>query len=753
MARRNQIKIYSLNAVTLIGTISDEALMDGSVGQEIGGEDKLEFNIDRDHASFAHIAMGRVASLTDLTDVETRNYRIVEINDERQGSQYFTRVVCLHLHFDLAAQVNQMNTTLIQQTPTTHLTQILSGSGWTVGTVTPTALLTIQYAHNKRLFDLEQLREATGYDLVFTTTVGASPTKVVSLATMGVVTPVSSIQYAKNLLTLVRQAQIPEANMIYGIGGEGSRGVPMTIETATHRITAIASLVITMDSDKILSSDGSLDGKDLASLARDNVATIVSSEKQVGGNDKFTVDDTGLLSIGMPLYITFASQPLKGLSFVHDQDSIDSYGKRESTFKDENFQDVLNLIAPTIKSTLSDTYTTGLCAGWDLVFNPTVSENTNAAFVINGTKSQKVIAPAFTGTMPAPDPTVDSEAGGLNGAYTYKQAYVTIDGEGPLSVASITVNPANERVSVDNSVLIGDPHIIAWRLYRIKASGATYYLIAEIPSSQSVFVDTLEDALLTTEPPASTTKASGGRGVSRSFTAVVDKEYAAVIYLFVVSGRVRCELTVGETFPSTNMTSLKKATPTISGTTKFIVKIEGLKSTSVNGLLSIVAHEGTAEFYVDSAMVVESAYAPNPDKFIGENAATELWYKTYDELQRLKSVSTKFTISAADLHEAGDSGDKMNVGDVITLTDSEFGISAQSVRIVKKSYDLLKPQNAQFEIDVAQERFSREIAGILQRNSLVANSGSRQATRLSDSTRMMIGTSGKAVMTVDELRD
>lgn len=61
-------------------------------------------------------------------------------------------------------------------------------------------------------------------------------------------------------------------------------------------------------------------------------------------------------------------------------------------YRNTEIEDITNRIADADCPDLSGTYTAGLCAGWTKIGTPTVTENTDADFFQQGTKSQKVVA-------------------------------------------------------------------------------------------------------------------------------------------------------------------------------------------------------------------------------------------------------------------------------------------------------------------------------------------------------------------------
>lgn len=742
MARIYQLRIYNLGYTTLEETINDEALISGRAVLELSGEETLTFQIDRDHADFADLAVGKVIELYHTIDAAVlKSFRIVSIIDLREEGIYKAEVTCESLKYDLNKSIFKFHGTIIEQTPLTHLTEIIGGFNWTIGTVTPTQRLTIQYSYDTVLSALEKVRQATGYDLEFI----ASPSSLgtINLKTVGNQSSTSTIEWQKNLKSLRRERVAPEVNYLYGIGGEGSKAVPMSIATHTHRITNISSGDHTLDTDKVVSTNGDWIGLYLENVATGNIHEITGSQKQVSGNDILTLA-TSDFSVGNRARLSLG---ISGVDFVLDQTSINSYGYRRGVFRDENFSDVINLLGPAASSAFTGTYTSDQCEGWSTVGLPTLAENTDPAFTMNGEKSQKVTVVAFTATPSSFDFSVGG-TGELNGTYNYKFAWVTIDGEGPLSGALNVGTVTNQRVTLE---MISSPlaWVTHWRIYRTKAGGSTYYFVADVLLANSFFTDTLADTNLTIVSPGNT--AAGGQGIERTFVAEVDKEYSSLVWLFVESGRVRVELEAGNIIPEKQL-GQKRATPTVASTTKFIVRTEGLIATSTSGKIRIVAHEGAAVFYVDSAGVFPTPYAPNSDRFVADNEATLLWYATFDELQRKKILAEKVTLSAVDLYETieFEGQNQISIGDKISVIDSKLGVNS-SVRVIKKSIDVLQPWNIDLEVNLSLDKFTRDYIERKKREQTISIATSRQASYASLTARNIIGSANSPTVEVQQI--
>lgn len=750
MARQYRIRIYDIGFATLLGTLSDDALWRGKCDTAIAGEDSLRFEVDKRHADAALLALGRVAELYKVDESWKRPFRISNFKSVRDGSKYFYEVECEHLKYDLARQIHLFTGDLIEQTPATHINLILNGSGWSAGTVTPTTRLTKTYNNNTRLFDLQELADKTGYELNFTATAGGSRT--VSLVRIGNQNSTSNITFGKNLKSLTRDFKLPEANRVYGIGGDGENSIGMSIGTATHRITAVNFPNLALDSQKIVSSNGSWDGYNILNVDTGATDLVTGSFKGSGSDfDAITVLSGGDFNIGDRLRFTvydFPNEAVKYIDYIEDKDSIDTYGQRHGKFVDESYSDVINLVGPYNNSALSGTYSSGLCEGWLKLGTCTVAENSDTTYVINGSKSQRVTVSAWNTTPSAP--TVAQLTGvqtELVGTRQYKIAWLTSDGEGPLSSAgSVALNKTIGHVTLNQSP--PETRITGWRLYATKMNGSTFYKISDMALTTPEFFDMISDDNLTIEPPVSTAAAAGGQGVYREFVTEIGSEYAAVIYFTVVTGRVRVELVTTEAYPGREVKSNKAATPTVTGAQFFIASIDGLVALGTTGSVRIVAHEGPADFYVDSVMVVKSPYAPNSDRFVADNMATELWYEAFDYLQKNKSPEIQYSINASDLYEMGIGADAFRLGDNLTVTDPALGISS-ALRIVRKSFNIVMPNEATFEFSNVARRLTDFVRDTKYKQQIVTRAMQRQFTRVSSSIRAEVGTNKSPRLSIE----
>lgn len=741
------LEIFDLTNTTKQAVVPGYALMSGSFVRELNGEDYIEFTVNRRESIWSEFEHRLIVRLVDISTVPTtyRSFRVVSLREERTNDNKVIGFVrAEHIKYDLSTQIHNAAEEIIEQTPVTHLTKILTGSGFTVGTVTPTDRVSIVYSYNTRLFDLEQVRQKTDYDLVI------NENKSVDLEVQGSSTG-AAIRFRRNLSSIRRTVDRLQANIMYGLGGEGNTKQVMTIAEATHRITNIAGSDITLDSDKIVSSDGSLTGFYVEKP--DGTFTLIVDSSKGVTYDVLNISSVASLVVGDPIIIRTSNDATARLEYIPDAASRTAYGDVEGVYRNESIPEIRNLVGPFASSALSGTYTSGLCEGWTEVGEPVTTENTNVAFIKNGTKSQKVVVAAIAAPSNAPSAS-EGALGLLSGPYKYKKTWRSIDGETTASPASATVNPVAQRVDIGRNESSPSSHIDSWRLYRTKAGGSTYYFIADIDIGTSTYTDNKLDTELTIEEPV-TNKAAGGQGIQRTFTAIADKEYASVVWVFVESGNVRVELKTGTNFfPDENIASVKRATPTRAQTTLWVVTIQGLIATGTSGAIRVLAHEGAATFYVDAAMVVESAYAPTEGVFIADNSATTLWYETYDALQDAKDPKLTYDVDGLDLFEydrAGYSGDQITPGDTIKVVDEELGIDV-SLRCIKKNSDILEPWKTRFEISNAPKRITEEVENLKMRDLANARTVANRAIRIAQQFSLERATASAPVIEFAELK-
>lgn len=757
MARRYQVRLYNAIFKTLLETVPDSAIWSMRFKEEINGEYSLTFTMDRNDSTFAAFGRFKTVQLRQMniaTGVATgvnRHYRIDRISDIRnQKGEYGVEIFCEGLHYDLAWKRYFSSGEFIEQTPTTIMTAILAGTGWSVGTVTPTATIdNLKHDYSTVMELLQELSAKTGYELDYTTNPGALPTRQVHLKIVGNQSSTSSITLSKNLLQLKRDATAVRGNLVYGIGGGGNKSRVMTIANATHRITAINGSVLTLDSTRIIGEvSGFASG---FSIKKPNGTTTAITSAEKSTFDKITVSSVSGLSVGDKIRFVHTSSGAP-LEYVHDYDSILAGTTREVIFRDENLNDVENLIGPASSSAFNGPYSSGLCTGWLKNGVCTTTENSDTQYIVHGSRSQKVVVGSYTDTPTVSASALTAYVCDLTGAsITYKAALLGPDGEGVLSSASsgVAANGHALVVTVNPGIVSG--HIIGVRVYR-SINGGAYVHVRDIIGGSYTFADALSTSHSSYNPPADTTKVSGGIGIYRSFTATVGKEYSGWVKLFVTSGKVRVELFAGDKVPPDNLQQNLKATDIIT-TAPWTLIIDGVIATQTAAEIRILSHDGPATFYVDSGITSESPYAPDENNFVGDNSATTLWYAAYDELVRLRNEANlkQYGASFLDLYENGVGTDEINIGDLITLTDTGIGVNEQ-VRVISKEPDGLQPWNVgSLELSSRYQRSTDDHRERKRREQKISASLQRQMTRMRGTIDAIRGANRNGILTIKRI--
>lgn len=742
------VTLYQKDNTTSLGALDKNLFCGGKVVDELNGEESLTFEADISNSDWPKIQHARILLLAFTDEDLTKRFRINDITKWRRGEEFGATVQCLSLKFDLSGRTHQLKAPIVKQTATTHLTAILAGSGFTVGTVTPTQLLSYSYNYNSALQDILRIVQETGYDL------RVNDDKSVDIVNLGSASS-TTIEFGKNLLTLSLSEPLPEANKIYALGGIGNDGLPMTVRNALFRVTAVSGTLITLDSDKIITSDNAYTDGNFYLLVETNTTlktyrTITGSNKQGGGFDQFTVSATG--GIAVDNYVFIADQQTldfglgdtpfpAALHFIADKSSIDTYGEITTKFQNESYEDVNNLLKPNADL---ENWTLGVPDGYTKYGSGSVllTETTATAFLLNGSKSCKVQVDEFTSKPSVPTLSVSTLFfGQMNGSYTYKLAWATTDGIGPLTDASASVSPAFKAVDITKT---GTPpaNVTGWCVYRKKTTDAAYYKIAgNLPLTQSLFRDMAPDGLFTTAHPADL-KAAGGQGIEYSLTAELNEPYSIIYNVFVSDhpsegyGQMRLEVDFGERFPSTGIDETRVATTVQTKDSRFIVAIENINASNTAAKIRLLAHKGPSVFYVDSGTLVKSAALPSLESFYPESSAKQLWFEAYDILKESKDPKQKIETGVINLYPL-DSVDHIEKGDTITVADTDLGIN-ESVRIRRKTVDLLDPTNVQVEIASSQDEFTKMQADTLKKvteqgsnlssaaNSVNQNAGNQQ---------------------------
>lgn len=307
------------------------------------------------------------------------DFKILDITKARKQSSFISIQVKAQSN-----AISTMNKEMVPafldfkaETPTNILAVIMQYSTFTAGTVTPTAKIDLTLSYETVLSAVRKLAEACGCYWDFDFATGQASI----LSSIGADNGVR-ITADHNLRTISRTAYNGETlTKIYGVGGGEP---PTTIAGAFHSVGSVTSQTITCVGNKIVpvndfwntSYQIRVKTGSHANAVRtitDCVHGTVSDTLTVSGDisslaagDVFVIETTGSTEVG---FIGIGTATKAGVHSNGNWQAISNYVKTPA---------------------LDGTYGSGLCANWVKVGTPTVTENTTAAYIKYGQKSQRV---------------------------------------------------------------------------------------------------------------------------------------------------------------------------------------------------------------------------------------------------------------------------------------------------------------------------------------------------------------------------
>jgi hypothetical protein len=250
------------------------------------------------------------------------------------------------------------------------------------GSVVPTTPITVTISWETVLSAVRKILDATGgeYDIV------ESTNTINIYASMGAANMVN-VRTRKNLKGLeIKRYSKNIINELYGAGG----GVtPSTIAGARHLVTYVNGATIRTTANLVAEDDSWNTNFKLKFVtgAAITEAIAISDCSHTAAYDEFTLASPPVAApaIGDKVVITDTSG--NEINYIRAAASIASYGELKGIYKNPAYLDSVNLIE---KPCLDGTYTASLCEKWTKAGSPTLAENTDAAYIRYGTKSQHV---------------------------------------------------------------------------------------------------------------------------------------------------------------------------------------------------------------------------------------------------------------------------------------------------------------------------------------------------------------------------
>lgn len=318
-------------------------------------------------------------------DLDASTYITFVINTVRRSKAGNSRVEIIADHYlmtSLGITVFNNHADFKSATPSNILTTLLtySSPALTIGTVNITIPITLTLSYESILSCLVKLSNAvSGYYDINEATMTVDLKSSLGTDNGVRITPDS------NMRSLLKATVgIDRRNKIFGVGGGEP---PLTIGYAAHRVSSYAAGVIVCVGDKIVPENDFWNGKYILFLTGDlaqGFKTITDCAHNSGSNDtiSFTLGASPAPSAGdLFCFMSSAVTPIDYIGM--------GTATRADVYINSNWQAITNLLKTPA---LDGTYTLGICQDWNIVDTPTCSENTNAAYIKYGTKSQKIVA-------------------------------------------------------------------------------------------------------------------------------------------------------------------------------------------------------------------------------------------------------------------------------------------------------------------------------------------------------------------------
>jgi len=415
-----QIHVY--NSSDILVAVLDRDECDATIFREINAGwsinvvypiPVLDTYADKSAYFLASGAYLKVVNLDDSTDLETFIVEKTSFSDGQDGTLLLTVDGRHKSLVELGSIVINKMYDFQNVTPTFILTTILAYTSYTVGTVTTTAVVNLQIGNETALAALQKLLEITGGEYEVTTALVVN-----LLSALGTVTnPTKFIHVKRNRnLKFLQQMKYNGGvlNKVFGVGGGEP---PATLAGTRHKIGGVSGAnneIIALTHNKFATENDSWNGYFIRMV---NGAEADTAFEIVDCTHTATVDTITIVRSGGwgAAFAGVADDQFileddagNQVDYILSTASIAALGTREGVARNTRYTGVYNLIKT---SDLSGAYGSGLCADWDKEDTPTVTENTDTDFIINGTKSQKVVVAALPANPQGVSQTVTTVVG------------------------------------------------------------------------------------------------------------------------------------------------------------------------------------------------------------------------------------------------------------------------------------------------------------------------------------------------------
>jgi len=398
-------------------------------------------------------ARGRVKNLDDATDYQTF------LLNKPTKSRSTAGAPCLQIsgtHISLVAMQNNLVKATYDfsgVTPAYALGVVLShmaagtspGVVYAVGSTTkePTTPISVQISWESVGSALQKILDASNgeYDI---SEVG-STVLLYAFGLMGSQN-YTQIRSGRNLKSIQTSRQDRKAvNKLYGVGG----GQPeSTIAGARHVVYSVVGQVVTVDHNKLVPENDSWNTNYKAKFVTGVLAGssfVIADCAHTTTRDTLTL--TGTLTgaaAGDKIVITTSAGV--EVSFLPAGSSQTANGVIEDVYKNSRYGSAINLVKTGF---LDGTYTDGLCADWTKSGSPTCIENTTAAYIQNGSKSQGVAATNNDGG-------IKQTLAGISSAKYYRvKVNVILGPSNPVSKVAIFLDTYQGADALESDLVVG----------------------------------------------------------------------------------------------------------------------------------------------------------------------------------------------------------------------------------------------------------------------------------------------------------
>lgn len=331
----------------------------------------------------------RVREEDDATDYS--DFKITEVTKTIRPSGAVS-VQCKALNIAIVNMSREVVNAFLDfkgETPTNILAAIMGYSSYSAGTCNPTIAVDLTVNYESVLSAIRRLAEACScyWDFDFAN----SEVDLLVGANMGADNGVR-VEAGHNLKSLSRSLFNGEVlNKIYGVGGGEP---PTTIAGAFHSVSSATATVITCAGNKVVPENDFWNTNYQIRFKNGALANSTFTITDcVHGTTNDTITTAGDMSTATARDV-FVIETTGGVE-------VDFVGKDAATFEGVHSNGELQNVSNYVKTpALDGTYAGGggsdLCADWTKVGSPTIDENTNAAYIKYGQKSQRIQTSSLT---------------------------------------------------------------------------------------------------------------------------------------------------------------------------------------------------------------------------------------------------------------------------------------------------------------------------------------------------------------------